>query len=452
MQLACARIGVAVGVIAGMLGLVPAASSDERLTLDDCIALGLERNAAAVNAQRDREIGRTLIKQARSEAWPQLSASASYTRLDEVQAVGFGDQSFAFGVRDNYSVVGKVEQLLYSGGRVSAARRAAGLAQDFFNRGAKHTEQQVIRDVRRGFYRIMLARETVAVRREALVQLESHAREADRQARAGTVAEYDRLSAEVRVANERPSLIAAKKAHQQAALNLRRLLGIEARSLAVDGALVWRPVATSLADLLHAALESRADIDQMELQVRLDEQQVEVARSGNRPRLRAFFNYDGANTDGFAEYEDEWEWHWKAGITADWPFGDGGLTAAQVRERELELAQTRTRLDELQRRVRMEVEMAYLEMKRAREAIDAGRGTVALAQKALSIAAQRFEAGIASSLEYSDSQLALRTARLTELQALHDHMRAVAELEYACGLDRGVLGSAPENGEDRDHE
>ncbi len=424
----------------------------EPYTLDRCIELGLERSAAALNAQRDREIGRTLIKQARAEAFPQISGSAIYTRLDEVQEIDFAGQNLSFGVLDNYSVVGKVEQLLYSGGRVRAAMRAAGLARDYYDNGAEYTRSTITRDVRFGFHAILLAREAVEVRREAVEQLEGHAANAEQKWQAGTVSEFDQLSAQVRVANERPALIAAETDYRMARLILRRLLRIEAEAFVVDGSLVLQPVRETLANLLACAVESRGDVRQMELQALLDQQQLDVAESGQLPSLRAFFTYNGANAYQFVEYEDDWEWHWNAGLSVDWTFWDGGLTAGLVRERELALAKTRTSLDDLARLVRMQVQAAYLEMERARKAIEAGAGNVALAQKALSIAETRFGAGLTTNLEYADSQLALRTAQLTRLQALHDHMNAVAELEYVCGLPHGALATNPVDHEGHDDE
>ena len=353
-------------------------------TVDRCIEIGLERSAAALNAQRDREIGRTLIKQARAEAFPQLSSSATYTRLDEVQDIDVGGENLSFGVLDNYSVIGKVEQLLYSGGRVRAATRAAGLAHDYYDNGAEYTRSTVTRDVRFGFHGILLAREAVEVRREAVEQLEGHAANAERKWQAGTLSEFDQLSAQVRVANERPALIMAEKDCRMARLTMRRLLRVEDKDFAIDGALVFQPVRATLASLLPRAVESRRDVRQMELQALLDQQQLDVAQSGQLPSLRAFFTYNGANAYQFVEYEDDWEWHWNAGVVADWTFWDGGLTSGLVRERELELAKTRTGLEDLVRLLRMQVQAAYLEMERAREAIAAGAGNVTLAQKALS--------------------------------------------------------------------
>ncbi len=449
MRWGTARIGV---VVAGVLcGACLAVQADEApYTLERCVELGLARSAAALNAERDREIGRALITQARSEAFPQLSGSAAYTRLDEVQEIGFGEASLPLGVLDNYTVEGRVEQLLYSGGRVRAALRAAGLARDFFDSGAVHTRSELTRDIRKGFHAILLAREAVAVRRDSVAQLEAHARDAEQQWRAGTLSEFDQLSARVRVSNERPALIAAQKEYAAALLGMRRILGVEARGFEVQGRLIHCPVTVSLADLMVRAIESRADVRQVELQVELNREQLDVVRAGHRPNLRAFFSYNGANAYQFVEYEDEWEWHWNAGLKADWTLWDGGLTSGRVRERRLELSKSETTLDDLVRLVRMQVQTAYMEMERAREAIAAGAGSVALARKALGIAKTRFDAGLATNLEYADSQLALRSARLSRWQALHDHMNAVAELEYVCGLSYGALSSAPADREEGD--
>ena len=63
----------------------------------------------------------------------------------------------------------------------------------------------------------------------------------------------------------------------------------------------------------------------------------------------------------------------------------------------------------------------------------ASRETVELAEKSLEIAKVRYDNGLATYLDYTDANLALRTARLTRLQALHDHLNSLARLQQASG-------------------
>ncbi len=416
-----------------------AAEAGRPYTLPACVRVALANSAAAMNAARDLAIGRLQEDQARAEIYPQLSFNAEYRRLDEVEAFDLGGTSYEMGALDNYSGQAAVDQLVFSGGGVGAALRAAGLGRQLSGEAADAVDAQVVREVRLGFAAVLLARETLDVRASSLAQLEAHAAEAERKRKAGTVSAFDLLSARVRVANERPAVIAAHNAERVALLNLQRLLNLDGETFDIEGDLVLRPVRATLADLLVVASRLRPDLSRMETEVLLREQDTRATRSGTLPSVRAFFTYNGANSFTFAAFEDEWAWHWNAGVRLEWDFWDGGLTRARVDEKRLEWEKAGTRLDDLAAEVRVQVRAAYLETERAARSVEAGDAGVELAGQALEIARSRYEAGLGTHLEFLDSQLALSTARLGRLQALHDHVAAVARLEYACGLDMGAL-------------
>jgi outer membrane protein len=160
---------------------------------------------------------------------------------------------------------------------------------------------------------------------------------------------------------------------------------------------------------------------------------VVSARSARQPEVNASFTYNGANSYRFASYEEAWEWHWSAGITATWDIWDGGNTRAVIDEKRLELEKANEDFEELRRSVRAEIRAAYLDMRHARDRVGANTDNVALAEKALAIARERHRSGLATYLEYTDANVALNRARLSYLAAVHDHMSAVARLEYVTG-------------------
>ena len=115
---------------------------------------------------------------------------------------------------------------------------------------------------------------------------------------------------------------------------------------------------------------------------------------------------------------------------------DSGLTRSIVKGKRLELEKTKTTLEDNRRAVVLEIKQAYLDMEMARETIEAGRGNVEMAEKALTISKSRFDSGLATYLEFADSNHALREAQLSLLVAMRDYMTAVARLNYAAGIDR----------------
>jgi len=411
------------------------AAGAESYNLTQCIEIGLTNSAAAANARRDEAISAARVRQTRAEALPSLSVNAAYTRLDEVAEISFGEgESVEAGTLDNYSVEAQVGQLLYSGGRVNAALRAAHLAKDLAAWGRLDTESVLVRDIRTGFYDILLAGAAVEVREESVRQMESLLGQTEIKFKNGTASEFEVLTAKVRLANEQPPLIDARNAHAIATENFRRLLMVEDRDFRTRGELTFRPLDVDLESLQSIALTRRPALHEAEQVAALREQDVRAARSGYYPEVRAQFSYTGANSYRFASFEDEWEWHWNAGVVLDWSLFDGWLTRASVEEKRLEFEKSLTDTTDLRNAVKLEVSQAYLDMRRAEESATSNRGNVALAKKGLSIARTRYESGLSTYLEFTDSNLALSTARLSRHRALRDHMAAVAQLAHACGV------------------
>ena len=218
----------------------------------------------------------------------------------------------------------------------------------------------------------------------------------------------------------------------------RRLLNVE-HPFALEGELERADAAGTLAGFERAALRRRSVLREYEALVELRRRDLQAARSGTRPELRAFFGYRGANTYGFSDADAEWEWHWDAGATLNWPLWDGGLTAGRVAQKRAELARSRIELEDVTRGVLLEVQQAFLDLQSAEEAITAAEGGVALADKALEIARTRYDSGLATALEFTDANLARSRARLTMLEALRGQVNAVTRLACACGLPERSL-------------
>lgn len=410
---------------------------DGTFSLDRCISVGLERSPRAVNAKRDRGIAAEKIGQARSLVLPHLSFSAQYTRLDELQDFEVGDEAFEFGTLDNYSAAASVSQLLYSGGRVGAALRAGRLTRRQAEWAFQGTRNRLVRDIRVGFHGLLLALESVEVLEESVEQLGALLRQTKQKFESGAAAEFDVITAEVRLANELPVLISASNTYQLASADFKRLINIDDELFEPVGKLLYSKWKPDLPDLKRLARLNRAEIHEARTLVDLRSEDVISTKSDQLPGMSAAFTYTGANSYQLAGFEDEWEWHWNAGVALTWNFWDGGLTRASVREKELELAKAQTEFDDFAKSIDLQVTRSFLDMKAASKAVEATAGNIELAGKALAIAKARHKTGLSTYLEFTDANLALSRARLTHFRAIHDHMNAVAELEYACGLDTG---------------
>lgn len=414
-----------------------------RYTLEDCIRIGMERSVRAANARRDQAIAGTIVGQARAEALPQLSLRGDYKRLDEVTTIDFGGATIPLGSLNNYSAAGEVSQLLFSGGRVRAALKAAGLSRELADWTKSDTEAALVRDIRTGFLGILLAQAAVQVAEESVVQTKALVAQTEEKQRMGRAAEFDAVSARVRLSNEVPILLRARNRLAVASEAFRWLVNLDGGPYELVGELACEAWDPDLAALQKQALANRSALRMMETVVRLREQDVAAAGSGVRPSVKAHGAYEGADPYSFGTAQGGWEWHWNAGLSLTWTLWDGALTRNVVAEKKLELEKSRADLEDLRRAVALEVQQAYLELAAAQETVQAGADSVAMAEQALEIAKARYEAGLATRLEFTDATLQLSTARLLRCTALHDHMAAAARLRYAAGLDG--IEMKPEN-------
>lgn len=387
-------------------------------------------------ARLDQEIAGTRITQERAKALPAVSADASYTRLDEVQKMQLGDQAVEAGTLDNYAVQAGVSQLLYSGGKVNAALRAARLTQEYALQARTEAEQELVRDIRKGFYGILLAESGVRVRQQTLAQMADLLEQAEVRFRSGAASEYDVLSVRVQLANERPALYAASNALAMAECQFRHTLGLaDDAPLRLKGRLTEQSVRLDVARLIDAGLQRRPVLVALEIAGRLKAQDVIAARAEQQPAVRAGFSYNGANSYRFATYSDDWQWHWNANLAATWNLWDGGLTVGTIRQKELERRKAQTDLEDFRGLVRLEIRQAVLDAVQAQSAIEAGRSSEEEAVKALEIVRSRYDQGLATQMECTESAVALSTARWLRLQAIHDFLQALAEVQCAAGLD-----------------
>ncbi len=424
--------GLAMTVVAG-----GSAGAGTTYTLQDCLRIGRERAVPTANARRNMTAAQAGITQARAQALPQLDLKGGYTRIDEVPAIEFGGTSFSMGREDNANAGAELSQLLYNGGQVRAALRAARAYRRYAELGVRQAEAALDRDICIGFYDILRARAAANVEQETVEQWRRFVDQAEARFKQQTVSEFDVLSARVRLANATPGLIAARNRLNLVREAFRDIVHLDAGEFELAGELHESPDAPALSALLAVAVTNRPELRMMEQTVGLRQEDLHVAKSRYQPSLRAFGNYTGATSSQYNPTQSEWEWHWTAGLTAEWSLFDGGNRYGQVMEKRLALENARATLEDYGRQVASEVRQACTDLTDAKESVGVARGNVGLAERALSIARTRYDQGVSTALEFADSNLALSTARLTLVEALYRELTALARARYAAGLPYG---------------
>ena len=403
-----------------------------RLTLDECIEIGLERSIPVANARRDVEIARAQIREVRALAHPILDLNANYTRLDDVPTIP--DFPGELGRRNTYAAFADAEQLLYAGGSVRAALRIAEHVEDAAAREAERVESDVVRRITRSFYEVLYAQYALEVARESVRQLEAFEEQVRKRYNAQTASEFEWLSAQVALANERPSLIAADNARTLSRRAFSDLIHLDTNAFELHGELEIAPVVLDLGGLQRRAVRQRPEILQARAQRGVAQNQLRVTQADYLPEVRAFASYGGAEPSQRNPFGDGWEWEWLAGVRLTWSLFDGGRRRASVKADRLEIEKANDNLYDLERATRLEVERLWLALEEARETLRGTADNIDLAERALAIAGVRYEQGLATHLDFTDSNLALNNARLNHSRALLGYQHTLADLRHITGI------------------
>lgn len=423
-----------VGIMALLLPGYGRAAAPDTYTLSDCLRIGRERAGLTANARRSVVSARAGIREAGSEALPHVDLKGNYTRLDEVPSFDLGDGPIELGTENTYGVSAELSQVLYKGGQVRAALRAAKAYERLARQGSRAADARLDRDISIAFYGVLLAAEEVSVENESVEQLRRLVRQTEVRFRQQTVPEFELLSARVRLANALPRQIASSNRLEVARESLRALACLDDGACRFAGSFPREAPGWTLEPMLAMAMTNRAELLQMDERIRLCREDVESARSARKPTVRAFGNYQGANSSTYAPIQTEWDWHWTAGVTVEWALTDGGRRESVILQKRLALENSMAEREDLRRAIALEVRQAFLAMTHAGEVIQVAAETVALAEKGLAIAAVRYEQGVSTYLEFTETNLALSTARLQLVHALHAHVVACVQMRHAAGL------------------
>lgn len=420
----------------------PTAASTQPLDLAACIEMALQRNPAVLTAREELRRTRGIVVETRAQAIPQITAQGEYRKVDEDFVDSFPGTPGAFDNQtEPWRATVELSQLVWSGGRVQAAIRAARLSDKAALLDYHRIVAQTILDVRRAFYLILLNQELVAVREQSLRLLTQQLADARHRFEVGAVPQFNVLRAEVELANAKPPLIRARNDLRLSKEALARLLAIDtlaahpldSPSFTPVGKLEYERRQWTLEEALQTALSHRPELEQAETRVRLQRENVRVARAGYHPEIAVFADY-GIRNATFSGELDETIHGWSVGARARWNLFDGLATHGRVQQAAAQLQIAEIQAADTRRAIELEVRQAYSDFIQAVELLEAQKKTVEQAEESLRLAEARFRAGSGTQLEVLSAQTALTEARSNEVRALYDYNVAVATMERVMGV------------------
>ena len=427
------------------------------LNLEQSLQIAKQSNLTIQAAEQKLKSAEAQISVARAAMLPRLSANGNYTYFKDVQKSviqaegGFGfpipgeemdDMStpsvdneselieLEFGAHHNIQGTVSLSQPIFAWGRYYYNYQAAKLGYEAAQKELTAAYNKLRLDVYEAFYRVLIVQEFVKVAEQSVELIEKQLGIAQTSFDAGATTNFDVLRAKVQLANAKSLLIRAKNGVKIAKNAYKTLLNLPlSEAISVEGSFEITEVKIQLDELIKLALEKRAEITRSQLNEQAGQKQLSVAKTRNLPDLAFFSNYQISHNERLTQMNRIWS----LGLQINIPIFDGFASRAGVKQSESVLKQLQLGTKQTMSIVESEVRNAYLALLEAKTLIDVQRETVAQAQESVRIATLRFENGMITTVELTDTQLALMQSKVNRLQAQHDYVVGLARLEKALG-------------------
>ncbi len=415
---------------------VPSEGNAGVITFHEAIEMALEHNKgilAARDAVREAEAGVTI---ARSGFLPTIDVQGSYTRFAELPAIeieipGLGTKEFQMGEMENYVARASLQQPLFTWGKILGGYKISKLNLDATREDYRKQENELVFDVAKSFYSILVLKELVKLTEDAYEQTQNHVNVVEKRYNAGVASTFDLLRARVQLKNMEPQVIKVKNGLEIAKTGFKTLIGLPQDSLiSLEGELKYEPIEIDLEKSIKEAEVNRPEIESLALRKQMASEALLIAKKANWPTLAFIANYDYKKP---VYFKNAWGTDWNVTVALQMPIFTGLGNIGKMREARYRLSQAEHGLNLLKEGIELEIRVAYLGIEEAKKLVESQKENIVQAEEALSIVEERYKQGLATSLEVMDTQLALTQAKTNWLQSLSDYLITKAELKKAIG-------------------
>ena len=436
------------------------------LTLEKSVELALENNPGLKMAEKELAKAKAGIWESYSTILPQLSASANFQHSWEIQKTiipnflkpmlapiapmipeleqmpDFIEMSFGLGNTFTYGLT--LTQPLYLGGAGIAGIKISYAARRAAEQSLEAKRQDLIFQTADAFYACLLAQEIVAVQQEALAQAEANLDNVVKKYNVGAASDFDKMRAEVEVANLKPELISAKNNYQVAFTRLRTILGLDRDTkISIVGQFEYAEDDfgnKKLSEIQNLALQKRPEILALLEQKYITKKVITIARSNFLPKLFLQTDYSYlAMRDDYKFSQDDFNKGFTSAISLQIPIFQGFKSCKQYQKAKLDYKIMLDTEKQVNDGILAETEVAYNKFQEAKQKYLAVSQSVELAEEALRLANMMYKEGTNTQLDVLNSQLALTRARLNYVSSLYEYQMARYRLRRITGTLRQAL-------------
>ena len=413
----------------------------ETLNLDEALRLAIGNNKTIKQSQQDKDAAWARVVQARGGFLPDVSAAGVYTFTHQVPLIPIPAGSFgpnfppsALSARIDttfeYNAGFNGTWTLFAGGMLYHNYAAAKKMYESAEEQEQAEKQEVVYQVKKAYYNLLLASESVDVLKHSIDLASEHYRVTKDRYSAGEASELDMLNASVSLSNLQPQFIGAQNNVKIAGLALKNILGVEFTSdVCANPDVVLPDFSKDLGYYEDRAKENnyQLKIINKQLSALNDYKKLSIGRFS--PTLALAGNYNWLSN----EFTGTWQDIYQAELVLSIPLFNGGTDIGRFKEASSNYYKVVFLKSETMDNIKISTEAAYSNATVAKNEITAAQEALNTAGKAESIAQEQYRIGLATNLDVLNANLGLKEAQMNYIKAKYNYLLALAELERIMG-------------------
>jgi len=412
------------------------------LSLEQCIAIAIERAASAENARNELKLSGVEVLKRYGQFLPTVTTRATYTPVNVSRTYASGSTIRTDSETVSLSVAAALN--IFNGLGNYASLRQALEGREASRMTLQRALQTIAYDVTEAYYQVLLDRELLKIAEENLRTSRDRLMLTSRQYEIGLkpITEFyqqeaDTAQAELEVIRAEQRLLGSRIGLQKR-LRLEPEREVRIAQVREKDILPEPPAAT--ADLIDTALSNRPDLAGAERSSRAAAWGVAYARSTRWPSIDLQFT---TSTEGYNYYRgfDYPDLHeqledgidYSLGLSMNWALFDGFMTRYTVEQ--AKVSQLRTQLAErdLHDDVVLDVRLAAAGLEAAMQQLATAEEGLKAARKAYESIMKKFELGATGFIEAQNASASLVTALSEKTQAAYNLALQKSALDYATG-------------------
>lgn len=416
------------------------AQDNSSWTLQQCIQQAIDKNISIKNGKLDREVAVIEKSDALGNILPSLNLSGRRTVSQGFQfnpVTGFENDK-----RTNLSAGANVGVTLFDGLRNYRSYKRSELSAEAADYRVQNLIDNTALNVANTYLNVLFNRENLKVLMKQHAVTEAQINQTKNLVEAGSLPRGDLLEIQATYENEKRQIIDSENSLRISKINLAQLILLEDYEnfdvANIDYALPEGLILENTVEqIVDKALDTRSEIKIAEMNTRLSEQDVLIARSGYSPTVSGFFNYNtAAQEDTDIEITNQLYLldGISYGISLNIPVFNGFSARNQVDRAKINLQRANFSVQQAKLDLEALVYRAYTDAQGSKVAYASALKTLEARTLAFDYSQERYNVGLLNAFDFEQTRQLVVDAENQVLQSKYQYIFNLKVLELYFGI------------------